>query len=271
MFPVHTIAFALLRRLARRAFHKKRIPFRCNVCAWDNERPVTDFGRETASCDRCGSTVRMRSVVHLVSMALFGRSIALPDFPDRPDLRGVGLSDWSVYAKGFAQKLDYTNTYYHEEPLLDITKVPTEMESSCDVVVSTDVFEHVLPPVSLAFAGARRLLKPGGTLVLTVPFELGDGTREHFPDLNRFEIVGEGQGRKLVNTRADGQVETFERLVFHGGPGSTLEMRVFSRKSLERELQDAGFVDIRFADADVPEWGIFWEVPWSVPVTAKRA
>ena len=35
-----------------------------------------------------------------------------------------------------------------------------------------------------------------------------------------------------MNWTADGRIETFDDLVFHGGPGSTLEMRVFSEDAL---------------------------------------
>ena len=247
--------------------------FRCNVCGSACECDSLDLGRENSSCIECGSTVRMRSIVHLVSMAVFGKSLALPDFPSRPDIRGIGLSDWDVYARGFASSFNYTNTYYHQEPLLDITNVPDSLADSCDFLISTDVFEHVAPPVSRAFEGALKILKPGGTLVLTVPFTNGltdTQTREHFPDLHRFELHGEAEGPfKLVNTRADGGVEEFDDLVFHGGPGTTLEMRVFSRKSLERELQRAGFTNIEFTSKRVREFGILWRYPWSIPVVAR--
>jgi SAM-dependent methyltransferase len=247
------------------------VRFRCNICGAPGEAPMKAFGREDASCNGCGSTVRMRAVVHHVSMAAFGKSLALTDFPQRRDIRGVGLSDWDEYARRLASSVSYSNTFYHQEPFLDVTNVPEEMMATCDFVISTDVFEHVAPPVSRAFDGALRLLKPGGTLVLTVPFmtELTE-TREHFPHLQRFEITGSGKGPfKLLNTRADGSKEEFDDLVFHGGPGTTLEMRVFARESLQRELERAGFTDIRFADEPVAEFGIYWQVPWSIPIVAR--
>ena len=223
------------------------------------------------SCARCGSTVRMRSIVHLVSMAVFGRSIALPEFPRRKDVRGVGLSDWDEYARRLAERLDYTNTYYHQAPRLDITRPEPHLDASCDFIISTDVFEHVEPPVSRAFEGARRMLKPGGTLVLTVPYAIEtDQTLEHYPDLHEWSLVQREDGGYTVrNRRRDGQVEEFHSPVFHGGPGTTLEMRLFSRDSLLRDLRAAGFREVRVADEDVPEFGIVWPVPWSLPVVAR--
>lgn len=245
--------------------------FQCNVCSAFNQCRKEDFGRENSSCLHCGSAVRIRSIVHHVSMALFDMSLPISRFPKRPDLRGIGLSDWVGYADRFASKLDYTNTFYHTEPMLDIANVPDDMAGTCDFVVSTDVFEHVLPPVNLAFDGAKKLLKPGGTLVLTVPFMIEESeTREHFPDLFDFELTeGEDGAIQLRNRRRDGKIEVFDDLCFHGGPGSTLEMRLFAQDSLQRELETAGFRNIRFDATPVPEFGVFWNHPWSIPIIAE--
>ena len=247
------------------------VEFRCNICGKQTAAPASSLGREDKSCHHCGSSVRMRAIAHHLALALFGQGLAVPDFPLRRDLRGVGLSDWKRLAKELARRLDYTNTFYHRPPRLDVTNVPGSMAGTCDFVLSADVFEHVAPPVSRAFEGARRLLKPGGTLVLTVPFSLDETpTREHFPHLHEFRIEGGWwRPRKLVNKRVDGTVEVFDAPAFHGGPGMTLEMRVFTRRSLQAELEQAGFVDIRFATDPVPASGIQWQGAWSVPVVAQ--
>jgi len=247
------------------------VRFRCNICGKDSAAPASSMGREDKSCHRCGSSVRMRAFAHHVSCVAFGKSLAIPDFPIRRDIRGVGLSDWKRLAKELARRLDYTNTFYHRNPHLDITHVPDSMAGTCDFVNSADVFEHVGPPVSRAFDGARKLLKPGGTLILTVPFVLEEKEkREHYPHLHSFRITGRWWGpRRLVNTRESGEVEVFENPVFHGGPGSTLEMRVFAKQSLQRELERAGFSGIRFVQDAVPGFGIVWPEPWSIPVIAQ--
>lgn len=245
--------------------------YRCNICGKDNQCELADLGREQPDCRGCGSTLRMRSVIGLLSRALFGDLRPIEEFPIDRTYRGVGLSDWDEYARRLAERLDYTNTFYHQEPRLDITTIPDERAGTCDFLISTDVFEHVLPPVSAAFAGARRLLKPGGVLVLTVPYALEvDHTVEHFPTLHDWSLVQQGDGAwALENFRADGQREVFDKLIFHGGPGSTLEMRVFSQASLLRELEQAGFSDIRIVDEPMPEIGVVWPVSWSLPIIAR--
>ena len=133
--------------------------YTCNICGLRNECHVFELGRETPDCRGCGSNVRMRAIIGLLSYELFGARVPLECFPEDRSIRGVGLSDWDAYAERLAERLSYTNTYYHQEPLLDITRVPEEKFGSCDFLISTDVFEHVLPPVGEAFVGARQLLK----------------------------------------------------------------------------------------------------------------
>jgi len=63
-------------------------------------------------------------------------------------------------------------------------------------------------------------------------------------------------------------VQTFTDLVFHGGPGSTLEMRLFSQGDLTREFLHAGFARVRIASEPYLPFGIHWPEPWSVPMVA---
>lgn len=245
------------------------VSFVCNICDHACLVPAQALKRETATCSRCGSSVRTRAIVHLLSTGLFGRSLALRDFPQDKQLRGVGLSDWDGYAKPLADRIGYTNTFFHKHPRLDITRVPEDWAGTCDFVISTEVFEHVQSPVQRAFDGAHRLLKPGGTLVLTAPFNPGTPTREHFPPLNDFRLVEEDGRRRLYNTAADGSVQVFDDLVFHGGPGSTLEMRLFGLQDLLDHCLRAGFRSVAVQAEAVPERGIFWQYPWSVPILAR--
>ena len=205
-----------------------RIAWRCNICGGTCRTALAELGRERPSCPGCSSTVRMRSIIHLLSSELFGHSIALPNFPKRKYLHGMGLSDWNGYATRLARKLDYTNTYYHKEPKSDITGIDPALEGTLDFLISTDVFEHIPPPISVAFENARKLLKRTGVLVFTVPYAIGSSTVEHFPDLFQYELVQENDHKVLKNTTRTGEDQVFRDLVFHGGEGWTLEMRVFT-------------------------------------------
>ena len=246
------------------------LEFQCCICSENVRTQLTKLSREMPSCPTCGSTVRMRAMIALLSRGLFGRIIPIRDFPLAPEIVGLGLSDWIGYAAPLAKRLGYTNTYFHKEPNLDITDVPDRLVGSCDFVISTDVFEHVQRPVSKAFEGARRLLKPGGLFVFSVPFTLeGDTTVEHFPPLHDWSVRQAGGEWELIDQGFDGRVNRYGNLVFHGGDGATLEMRVFSLKSMLAEFEAAGFRDVRVETDPILEAGVYWPQPWSVPVTAR--
>lgn len=245
--------------------------FLCNVCGTRvSGMPFLGLGREGPSCNGCGSSVRMRSIVHALSTRLFGRSLPLPDFPIRKDLVGVGLSDWPGYAEALKEKLSYTNTFYHQEPLLDIVHPSKEWLGVCDFLISSDVFEHIPPPVSRGFVNSYNLLKPGGLLLLTVPYGDNSRTVEHFPELHTYKLVQLGGDYVLVNRTRDGRFELHTNLVFHGGPGDTLEIRQFALGDTLKLLEAVGFADVQVHEEQVPEWGIILQHRFGLPITARR-
>jgi hypothetical protein len=225
--------------------------------------------REIASCRACASTVRFRSIVQLLVRELFGRDIALPALGRHKDIRGLGLTDSGTYAARLAERFDYVNTFFDVEPRLDITDVPDEHAGRYRFVISSDVFEHVAPPVQRAFAGARRLLDDRGVLILTVPFKPDGDTDEHYPDLFDYRIEGSADSAILHNVTRDGREQRFDHLAFHGGRGATLEMRNFSREGVARELAEAGFGRVTFHGEEYLPFGIVWPQPWSVPIVAS--
>ncbi len=245
--------------------------FRCNICGADCEFPAAALTRESPSCRTCGSTVRMRAMIHAVSLALFGRPLALPDFPSDKTITGIGLSDWPGYAEPLSEKLGYRNSWYHIEPRLDITAIAPQDAGTLDFIVSTDVFEHVCTPVSRAFDGSMQLLKPEGALVFSVPYVPTGKTLEHFPDMHDFTIEQREGGRVLVNTTVSGEHQEYSDLCFHGGEGDTLEMRVFSLPDLLADLADAGFHDVQVLAEPCFEFGIWHDVPMSLPIIARRS
>lgn len=249
------------------------ITFACNICGGSNESDLADLWRETPTCTKCGSTVRMRSIVHILTMELFGESMALPSLPLRKDLMGIGMSCWDGYAIPLAERLGFTNTYYHKEPRLDITDIPETEVGKYDFITSTDVFEHVAPPVNRAFVNARRLLKSGGVFVFSVPYDRPGKrwarTIEHFPDLHDYKIIRDDGKTHLVNTTRKGKKQVFHDLIFHGGEGDTLEMRLFSERSLLAEFFKAGFNDIAiYRNAYLPH-GMYWRNDKSISMAAR--
>jgi hypothetical protein len=248
------------------------IEFRCNICGRLNRREAAELGRETASCDKCGSSVRTRSLIHTLALELFGLPLALPDFPRVKSLRGIGLSDPSQYADGLAAKFDYRNTFYDREPRFDIVHPAADESGRYDFLISSEVFEHVPPPAETAFSNACRMLKQTGVLVLTVPYSLDAATREHYPDLHEYGMARVGDRVVLVNRQHDGRIEVFEDLVFHFGWGQpSLELREFSESGLRGALAGTGFCEVRIYSEDYPPFGIVHGESWSLPIAARKA
>lgn len=246
--------------------------FTCNICGARTTVPRSlVLEREARSCDGCGSNRRFRTIVHGLSLGLFGTSMPLTAFPVRPDIVGVGMSDDPLYAAPLAEKLSYTNTFYDTSPQLDITAPDRGRFRPLDFIIASDVFEHVAPPVEVAFRNARSMLKRGGTMVFSVPYILEE-TTEHFPNLHDFALEKEDDRFVLVNRTVAGAIERHENLVFHGGPGSTLEMRLFGLRHLYRLFRASGFTEPRILDAQVPEFGIESEAEWcSIPMLVRAA
>jgi SAM-dependent methyltransferase len=203
-------------------------------------------------------------------MALFHSSLVLTDFPVNRGIRGVGMSDWDGFAGQLAQKLDYTKTYFDQEPRLDLKHLTPQQCGYYDFVLCSEVLEHVETPVQPAFEGLENLLKPGGVLLMTVPYQINTGTIEHFPNLHEYSVTRIGDSYVLLNRTKAGAYEIFDKLTFHGGIGTTLEMRIFGESDLMRNLAEAGFEQVTVLREDYPPFGILHQETWSLPIVARR-
>ncbi|MGC9971439.1 MAG: methyltransferase domain-containing protein [Bryobacteraceae bacterium] len=244
--------------------------FTCNVCSQSEECSEELFEREGGTCSGCGSTVRFRALMHLLSVELFGLDLELEQFPHLKSIRGSGLSDWEGYADVLAEKFDYTNTFLNQEPRFDISMASPARYGQYDFIISAEVFEHVEPPVERVFREACQLLKPHGVLILTVPYSLEATTREHFPELHDYTLAELNGSAILVNRTREGKLEVFDHLVFHGGPDSMLEMRLFSDTSLKEMLFAAGFREVEICSHSHPAYGIVFRERWGLPVVARK-
>lgn len=278
-----TRSASLLRlgRIAQQLRHLSNLPkargvppgtlhYACNICGKCNAIDLCNLPRDERTCLGCGSTLRQRGLISALSRKLFdGKSMKLADWSNIPAIKLKGVSDADLLVNALSQKLDYQNTFYHQAPFLDVTSPGADDLSSCDVLICSDVLEHVNPPVQRAFDGMRAIIRPGGFLLLTVPCNAAGSTTEHFPDLHDYRIQELDGKRCLVNRKANGEVEHFENLVFHGGPGETLELRHFALNSLEHQLLEAGFTQVEILVEPDFEHGVYWNHSYSVPIIAS--
>jgi SAM-dependent methyltransferase len=259
-----------------RALYDLRVPgaarvhrFTCNLCGTAGLAETRGWPRDTASCRGCGSAARFRGLADLIGRELFGSDAPLHTLAARPDLTGVGMSDPLPLAALLGRRMAYTNTYYHCEPRLDVC-APGDHAGSYDLVVCSEVLEHVPAPIEPAFTGLHDLLRPGGLLVFSVPYRIDGETVEHFPGLHDYEIVVREGGHVLRNTTRDGRAEEHRDLIFHGGPGETLELRVFALPDLLARLEAAGLVDVRVHREPNFAHGVWWPGADGWPITARR-
>ncbi len=245
------------------------ISFTCNICGTGNA--LEEIPWEESTCSGCGSNVRMRALIYMLSIELFGAARTLPEFPKDKKLRGFGLSDALLYATPLGEKVDYTNTFYDRQPYLDITQPHPEEYGTYDFILSSDVFEHVAVPVERAFEEAFRLLKPHGVLCITVPSSAADeDTVEYYPELHEYSIVELGGEHVLVNRKKDKTLEVHQNLEFHGGIGATLVMRQFSQRDLAGKLRGSGFTQVVYQTESVAPFGIVLVGNWSLPLVARK-
>lgn len=126
-------------------------------------------------------------------------------------------------------------------------------DASFDVLMSLDVLEHV-PDNAAAFREIARVLRPGGSLVLTIPF-----TADKQETTVRAEMA------------ADGTITHNLPVEMHGNPtdpiNGALCFRHYGWDALD-ELRAAGFVDVkvhRYYSADLGHRG-----DHQILITAKR-
>lgn len=125
--------------------------------------------RDQFLCVRCNSIPRWRALIHILQTR----------FPDWRDLRIHESSPGGAAAKKIAGECKrYTPTHFFSDVPSGNFKDGIRSENleclsfpsaSFDLVITTDVLEHVIDPAK-CFAEIMRTLVPGGSHVFTVPW-----------------------------------------------------------------------------------------------------
>jgi len=233
--------------------------FICNITGKFFELNNNEKTRESGV--RFGFNSRFRAVCYVFTKLFYGECKILNGLEQNKSIKGIGMSD-SGWASILENKFSYKNTFYHTSPYLNIyNNEHVNNYKDLDFIISSDVFEHIdpFPSVQIAFNNLYKMLKHGGFLIFSVPYS-HDEHIEHYPNLYDYTIKNENNKYILYNKTIDNKLEIFDNLYFHGGPGNTLEMRVFSKKSIISFLEKSGFINITFynIDEDMNKYGIFW-------------
>jgi SAM-dependent methyltransferase len=225
---------------------------RCNVCGWTDRFLRLDRGREGTVCSNCGSTSRNRAVAFVLARVLEENQ---PTFrwKYRRTMRMLESSARGALAMYFRRKFDYYGTEFDPEKIAsgkrprdyaDFQKLHYDADTF-DFVVASDVFEHIRHDAD-AMRELQRVLKPGGYLILTVPYD-----DERADTIQRVDTSGPTDVHLLPPR-------------YHGGGGHTLAYREYGRDLIDL-VRSAGF-SVERVGVDRPDLGI---TPQSVFVARK--
>ena len=215
----------------------------CNICGWKGEFLQPEGGREGTLCGNCASSSRLRAVTYWLGKVTGNDGIPLHGWPGNRSVVILESSARGSYPVMLGDKFDYYATEYDpgriaagDQPrsFADFQKLHFN-DATFDVVIASDVFEHVRDDAA-GYREIYRTLKPGGTLVLTVPY------RHEEP----FTL-------RRVDTSGSEDVLLMEP-EYHGGGGHTLTYRTYGRDLLTL-LRGAGF-SVAHATTEIPRFGI---------------
>jgi SAM-dependent methyltransferase len=209
--------------------------FSCPLCAsgWLLRLARDPIG---VRCLGCGASAITLSMVSVLAA-------------ERPGFRGERVYELSsrgplfVYLRREVADLSFSEFFDDIAPgdfrdgvqCQDIQRL-THPDASFDLVTSTEVFEHVADD-RRGFAEIRRVLRPGGAFVFTVPIEDADRTEER-------AVLSEGKVKQLLPPAYhDDRIR---------GRNAVLVFRDYGRDIVER-LRQAGFsaarIEARFERA----------------------
>ena len=125
--------------------------------------------RESLLCSACGSSARVRGVGDAL-VALYGTGGAsVADLVEEDAFRSLRIAELNAIGRMHAvlQRLpDLTYAEYPEEDVMALSYA----DASFDLVLTSDTLEHVEDPMK-GMEEIRRVLRPGGRHVFTVPIK----------------------------------------------------------------------------------------------------
>jgi SAM-dependent methyltransferase len=215
----------------------------CNLCGHQGKFLNPEQGREGYHCMNCSSSSRNRSVMFALGRVLGYEGMPTYLWPQRKDLKILEPCPRGPQAMFLRDKFDY------DAPEFDAGKIKAGADpkafadlqnlafadATFDVIITSDVFEHVREDLK-GYQEVYRTLKKGGTFILTVPYE---HQRE----------------KTIVRVAVEGDKDIFlMEPRYHGGGGSTLAYREYGRDLLD-QLRALGF-SVGYIEAAVPRFQI---------------
>ena len=219
----------------------------CPVCGKPTIfRNFTENFRESGLCIVCQSSNRQRQMAFILLASIYettkikfssvkefaATALQFPIFSDFKILNTETTGSLHNYLKNlnFYCASEYLGDKYNSGDIIDGILHQDLMKtsfnnSSIDIVMSSDVFEHIPEPYK-AFSEIYRILKPAGRHIFTVPFY-----SESYKDEVRATID------------KDGTIKNFLPPIYHGDPMRPEGILVYTIFSMEMlvKLSDIGY------------------------------
>jgi SAM-dependent methyltransferase len=215
----------------------------CNLCGHQGKFLNPEQEREGYHCSNCSSSSRNRTVMFALGRMLGYEGTPTYLWPQRKDLKIFEPCPRGPQAMFLRDKFDYYAPEFDAEKIkaganpkeyADLQNLAFA-EETFDVIITSDVFEHVREDAK-GYREVYRTLKTGGIFLLTVPY---DHHRE----------------KTLVRVAVEGDKDIFlMEPRYHGGGGSTLAYREYGRDLLA-QLRALGF-SVGYVEVAVPRFQI---------------
>jgi len=176
-------------------------PIKCTVCgSLAVMKRIKDNLRESCNCSACGATNRKRQIALVVCDAVRrtrgGRVNSIRDLTRYPDMVIYNTETGGALARELSRMENYHASEYFGPEYKSGDSVKGKMHQdlmalsfendSIDIVLSSDVFEHIPYPYK-AHAEVYRVLRSKGRHIFTVPFY-----KTRFLDEHRTRIDADG-------------------------------------------------------------------------------
>jgi SAM-dependent methyltransferase len=220
----------------------------CPVCGKETRfSGFTDNVRESGRCSSCKSFNRQRQMAYairkVVGLPMHGKFRFEPGFSIYNVESNGALHRTLSAHPGYVCSEYFGPQYVSGRRVRGVRHEDLQRLSFADrffdLVLSSDVLEHVPEPY-LAHREIRRVLKPGGRHIFTVPYD---------PRADRDDVRA-----RMVN----GEIEYLAERLYHGDPvrpkEGVLVWTIFGREMLEH-LKDAGF-EMQVMTINEPQLGI---------------
>ncbi|MCH2076143.1 MAG: class I SAM-dependent methyltransferase [Rhodobacteraceae bacterium] len=195
----------------------------CSVCGTHGSfRDMAQSIRETYQCTTCRASMRERVTADaILAMYARGRSTCLVELAEDPNFSNLDIFEPGIsgaYRTILKPLPSYKNSFYWDDIPFgeerdgvrnEDLQALTFRDASFDLVISSDIFEHVRHPWT-AFRELRRVLRTGGCHIFSIPVMLPMRTHGRLrvdtsgpEDVHILEPVyhGDGKGgRSLVYT-----------------------------------------------------------------------